>query len=200
MKEKTELRLIFYFTLAYLFLFTIISLVKKNYEFVYYIVVLVALLFIVVLYHKRFHLTAHVLIGLTVLGVLHLVGGNVYVFGTRLYDLWLIPPNIFKFDNLVHAFATFVATFVVYNLLHPHLDRKIHHQPVLLSLLLVSITMGLGAFNEVIELVAVVTLDVGRWVGDYLNNALDLFFNLLGSIFASFFIVRYHKKIPKKKK
>ncbi len=55
--------------------------------------------------------------------------------------------------------------------------------------------MGFGAFNEIIELLAVLLFDATQQVGGYLNNALDLVFNLIGSIIACFFIIDYHKKI-----
>ena len=60
--------------------------------------------------------------------------------------------------------------------------------------------MGVGAFNEILELIAVVFLGAAEQVGDYFNNALDLFFNLIGSTIACFFIIHYHKKHIKKYK
>ncbi|MFC1801290.1 DUF2238 domain-containing protein [Nanoarchaeota archaeon] len=197
MKEK-KLGLIFYFTLIYMAFFTIYSIINRNYEFIYYIVIMSILIFIIVLYHKKIHLSNHILLGLTILGVFHLLGGTVFIAGTRLYDLWLIPPNILKFDNLIHAFGIFVATFVVYSLLNPHLDKKIKHRSVLLITLMVLIAMGIGALNEIMELGAVVFFNAQQSVGDYLNNALDLVFNFIGALIACIFIIPYHKKKYKK--
>ena len=59
--------------------------------------------------------------------------------------------------------------------------------------------MGTGALNEVLEFGAVILFGAAKQVGDYLNNALDLVFNLTGSIIACFFIHPYHKKQIKKK-
>lgn len=193
MQEKTELKLMLWFTISYLTLFTILAIIKKNYEFLYYTFIMSALILIIVFYHKKIHLTKHIIFGLTVLGTMHIFGGNIHILGTRLYDIWLIPPNILKYDNIVHAFGVFVATFVIYSLIHPHLNKKINHNPFLLSLILVSIAMGIGAFNEILELGAVVFLGAAKQVGDYINNALDLVFNLGGSIIACFFIIKYHK-------
>ena len=193
MQEKTELKLMLWFTIGYLAIFTILALINKNYEFLYYTFILSALIFIIVLYHKKIHLTKTILLGLTILGAMHIFGGNIHILGTRLYDIWFIP-NILKYDNFVHAFGIFVATFVVYNFIHPHLDKKINHNAILLSLILVSIAMGIGAFNEILELGAVVFLGAAKQVGDYINNALDLVFNLGGSIIACFFIIKYHKR------
>jgi len=151
------------------------------------------LILIVGLYHKKLHLSKTLLFGLTLLGLMHILGGNVHLFGVRLYDLWLIP-EIFKYDNLVHGFGIFLATLVAYNLLRPHLDVKMKHNPYFLSLILILIAMGIGAFNEVLELGAVLFLNAGSGVGDYINNAFDLFFNLIGSVIACVFIIRYHLK------
>lgn len=194
MQEKTELKLMLWFTIGYLALFTILAIINKNYEFLYYTIILSALILIIVLYHKKIHLSKHILFGLTIVGAMHIFGGNIHIFGIRLYDIWLIPPNILKYDSIVHAFGIFVATFVAYSFIHPHLDKKINHNAVLLSLILISVAMGIGAFNEVLEFGAVVFLGAAKQVGDYINNALDLVFNLFGSIIACFFIIRYHKR------
>lgn len=193
MKEKTELKLMLWFTIIYLSIFTILAIFKKNYEFLYYTIFMSALIFIIVLYHKKVHLTKYILLGLTILGALHIFGGNIHILGTRLYDTWLIP-NIFKYDNLVHTFGIFVSTFIAYSFIHPHLDKKMNHNGVLLSIILISVAMGIGAYNEILELGAVVFFGAAKQVGDYMNNAIDLVYNLGGSIIACFFIIRYHKK------
>jgi hypothetical protein len=192
MQDKAVLKLMLWFTIGYLAIFTILAIINKNYEFLYYTFILSALILIIVLYHKKIHLSKSILFGLTILGVMHIFGGNIHILGTRLYDIWLIQPNILKYDNIVHAFGIFVTTFVAYSFIHPHLDKKINHNAVLLSLILVSMAMGIGAFNEILELIAVVFLGAAKQVGDYINNALDLVFNLCGSIIACFFIIRYH--------
>ena len=194
MQEKTELKLMLWFTISYLTIFTILAIIKKNYEFLYYTAILSVLIFITVLYHKKIHLSKHIILGLTLLGSMHIFGGNIHILGTRLYDIWLIPPNILRYDHVVHSFGIFVTTFVVYSFISPHLDKKMNHNPFLLSLILVSIAMGIGAFNEILELGAVIFLGAAKQVGDYLNNALDLVFNLCGSIIASFFIIRHRRR------
>tara|TARA_Y100000310_G_scaffold130047_1_gene129221 strand:- start:5004 stop:5591 length:588 start_codon:yes stop_codon:yes gene_type:complete len=193
MQEKTELKLMLYFTIAYLALFTILSIIKENYEFLYYTIIMALLISIIVLYHKKLHLSKYILLGLTIFGAMHIFGGNIYIFNTRLYDLYLIP-DIFRYDNLVHTIGSFITTIIAYSLLRPHLDKKIKHNPLLLSLILISISTGVAAYVEILELIAVLTLGASKQIGDYLNNALDLVFNLLGSIMASFFIIKYHKK------
>ncbi len=191
--EKFKLKLMLYFTLFYLVVFTAISLFNKNYEFLYYTLVMSLLVFLVVLYHKKLHLTTAIIFGLTIVGAMHIFGGNVYILGTRLYEFWLIP-GVFKYDNLVHLIGTFVAAFIAYSLLFPHLDKKLKHSKFLLSLVLILIASGIGAFNEVLELFAVVFLGATKQVGDYLNNAFDLLFNLIGAAIASIYIVYYYRR------
>lgn len=190
MQRKTELKLMFYFTIIYLFIFTMLAMKNKNYEFLYYTVIMSALILLIVIYHKRFHLSTGVMAGLTLLGAMHIFGGNIYPWGTRLYDIWLIP-GVFRYDNLVHFIGIFVATLVAYSLVHPHLDKRLGANKLLLSLILVMIALGMGSFNELFELGAVVFLGAAEQVGDYMNNAVDILFNFFGSIAACIYIV-YH--------
>ena len=189
MLEKTKLRLILYFTIAYLLLFTFIALLNKNYEFLFYTFTLSVLIFVIVLYHKKMHLTLWVISGLAVLALLHILGGNVHIMGTRLYDFWLID-NFFKYDNFVHLFGGFIAAFVAYSFLKPHLDGNFKHNKILLSVLLVLVALGLGAIIEMQELIAAVYFGAAEQVGGYINNILDLVFNMFGAICACFIIMR----------
>lgn len=186
--KMNKIKWLLRFTVGYLVFFGIIALLNRNYEFLYYIAVISGLVFIVLLYHKQIQLSTTILAGLSFVGLLHVLGGSMYFDGVRLYDIWLFP-HFFKYDNLVHFSGLFIATLVAYNLLYPHLDQKLYHHPLLLSLLLVLVASGIGAINEILELGAVLYLNAGPDVGDYLNNAFDLLFNLLGAIFACAFIM-----------
>ncbi|MBW2965912.1 hypothetical protein KY342_02290 [Candidatus Woesearchaeota archaeon] len=196
MKEKTELKFISIFTATFLAIFIISALIMKNYEFLIYTIIASILISIMVFYYQKFYLTPHILLGLIILGLLHIAGLYLHLNGTRLYDIYLIN-NIFRYDNLVHSFGIFVITFIGYNLLKPHLGKHIKYNKFLLSLILILIAMGIGTFNELLELGAVIFFNAAEKIGDYLNNALDLFFNLIGSIIACFFIIHYHKKTYK---
>lgn len=193
MELKKESRLILIFTVAYFVFFTLMSVIWKNYEFLYYIGVMSLLLILIVLYYKKLHLSPIILWSLSILGLMNVAGGNVNIYGTRLYDFWIIE-GILKYDNIMHALSIFIATFVAYNIISPHLDLKTKHHPILFSLLLILIALGIGSLNEISEFIAVVFLGAQEEVGDYFNNALDLVFNLLGSIIAVFFIFPYHSK------
>lgn len=193
MNEKKESKLILIFTVTYLILFTLLAIARKNYEFLFYTIILSSLIILIVLYYKKLHLTYIILGGLSVVGFMHLAGGTIDIFGIRLYDFWIIP-GILKYDNIIHALSIFVATFVAYSIISPHLDLKTKHHPVLFSLLLIFIALGIGVINEVLEFGAVVFLGAQEAVGDYFNNALDLVFNMLGAVIACFFIFPYHRK------
>lgn len=193
MDKKEGIGAILVFIIAYAFFFALLAYLTKNYEFVYYAIVISTLLTTIVLHYKQLHLKTVILWGLSILGLMHLAGGTIDIYGIRLYDFWFVD-NLLKYDNIVHAVSLFVATFVAYNIISPHLDLKIKHHPALFSLLLILITFGIGALNEILELGAVVFLDAQEAVGDYFNNAIDLVFNLIGSVIAVFFIHPYHKK------
>ena len=192
MDDSKELKMVFWFTVLYLILFTGIAIVKGNYEFLYYTAVMSAALFLIVSYNKKIHLPKSIIFGLSMQGFLHILGGNLAIAGTRLYDVWIFP--YFKYDNFMHFTGIFIATLIAYNLIYPHLDRKIEHNPWSLALLLILIASGIGAFNEILELGAVVFFDAAEQVGDYMNNAIDLVYNLAGSIAACFFILKHHKR------
>jgi len=192
MDEKKKLNFVLVFTIGYLILFTVLAVFHGNYEFLYYALVMSGLLVLIAIFHLRFYMTGHIITGLSILGFLHVAGGNIHIAGTRLYDIYLIG-SFFKYDNLVHSFGIFVATFIGYNFLIPHLDQKIKYHRAMLAVILVAVAMGFGSFNEILEFFAVLYLDAGEAVGGYFNNAWDLFYNLMGSIAALVFI-HFHRE------
>jgi len=193
MKKELKLKIMIYFTIFYLSFFTILSALDKNYEFLYYTFIMSFIVFVLILYYKKFNLSLNVMFGLTIVGVLHILGGNIFLDGVRLYDMWFIN-GVFRYDNFVHMIGSFVAVFVVYSLLYPNLGKNLKYNRILLSVIIVFMVLGIGAFYEIIELVAVVFFNAAEKVGDYLNNALDLVFNLIGCIIACFYLMDYHKK------
>jgi uncharacterized membrane protein YjdF len=129
--------------------------------------------------------------------VLHNLGGNLYFGGVRLYNIWLIE-GILRYDNIVHFVTMFVIAFLVHTLLEPHLYEKLKDNKVLYGTVIVIIVLGLGAFYEILELVAVLFINAGERVGDYLNNALDLVFNMLGAIMACTIILLRKRGLERK--
>ena len=142
------------------------------------------------------------MIGLSLAQLIHVLGGNLYVGSTRLYDYWIID-GLIRYDNVVHLFTSIILTFVVYDMLKNYLHEKMHYSRTILILLLVLIVSGIGAFNEIMELGAVLFFHAQDRVGDYLNNAFDLVFNLIGVLVGSLILVNrkdYKNNYSKNKK
>lgn len=197
-EDKNNLILIF--TIIYLSIFTVSAILGENFEFLYYTVLMVFLIFLVLHINKFLHLSFFIVFNLSILGFLHLFAGNFYIDDLRLYDFYLIP-GIFRYDNFIHIYGTFIGTLALYSLLVDFIGRKIQRNHWIFSLILILMGMGLGVIVELVELGAVLFLDASEQVGDYYNNAFDLFFNTIGAILAAVIIYfyrehpRYMKKI-----
>ena len=103
---------------------------RKNYEFLLYVGVIVFFLVIIILTNKKVNFPNVVLWGLTLWGILHLSGGGILINGNRLYEIILIsivgePYNIFKYDQFVHIVGFGVAALAIFYLLKQFLQEKI---------------------------------------------------------------------------
>ncbi|MFA6410915.1 MAG: hypothetical protein WCW26_05085 [Candidatus Buchananbacteria bacterium] len=190
---KNRKYLIFAFTLAYLAAFTANALVETNYEFLYYTFLVTVIILIVTVLDKQLYLDSFIVLSLSVLGFLHFLGGNLYFADSRLYNFYLIP-NIFRYDNLVHTYGSFIATLALYSLLSSYIDQKIKKKYYIFASVLMLMAMGLGTIVELVELSAVIFLNAGAQVGGYYNNAFDLFFNTIGAGIAVVVIYFYQKR------
>jgi uncharacterized membrane protein YjdF len=189
MEESHKLKTMLYFTILYMIVFTAIALINSNYEFLYYTAFMLMLIILVVFHYRRFELKTSTLFWLTLLGALHIFGGNIYIDLTRLYDFWLIP-GILRYDNFVHIIGGLTATLVSYHLLYYRFHDRIIHDKFMLALILLLVACGVGAVYEVIELSAVLWFNAGSKVGDYFNNAFDLLFNLIGAVMGCIYLIR----------
>ncbi|MFH1209768.1 MAG: DUF2238 domain-containing protein [archaeon] len=185
--ELKKLRLILIITLSYILIFTFIAIIKRNYEFLYYTFFMSLMAFLLFRYHDKLYITPIIFIGLSMHGLLATLGNMVYINNIRLYDIWIIK-SFFRYDNFVHLIGAFVITFIAFNILRSHLDERLRKNRALFTILLILISLGIGAFVEIVELQAVLLLNIGDKVGDYFNNAFDLLYNLFGSIIATLFI------------
>ncbi len=190
---KNKNYLILVFNLVYLAVFTINALIHANLEFLYYTILMVALIYLIVMVNKQLHLAFFILVNLSILGFLHLLGGNFYLGATRLYDHYLVMGAI-RYDNIVHTYGTFIITLILYSLLGDFIDERIRQRYLLFSLILVLMAIGVGTLNELAEFLAVVFLGAGEQVGGYFNNSLDLLFNTFGSILACIIIYFYRER------
>jgi uncharacterized membrane protein YjdF len=187
MKFKKGEIIIAIFNLIYIIGFSIYYFSKENYEFLLYIGVIVLFFLIIGGTIRKTNLSYLVLIGLSLWGFLHMIGGGVKINGEVFYSLVLIPLVnngdiiIFKFDQFVHIIGFGVATLFGWELLKPKLKDKISY-PVIYFLIFL-IGLGFGAVNEIVEFIAVVFIpETG--VGGYYNTGLDLVSNAIGALIA----------------
>ena len=136
--------------------------------------------------------------GFTAWLVMHMCGGFVHIYGTRLYDAMLVklvpePYHILRYDQLAHSACYFVITLILGRMVALRADARTGAATV--RLLAALAAMGVGALNEVIEFLAVAFLGAADGVGDYINNALDICFNGLG-VLAALPLVRRKGSAP----
>lgn len=197
-----RLALLLAFTLAYIAAAIITALAFGNREFVFYIAVMVVLVTVVFIVHRRMTLTGGQLWALSMWGLLHMAGGLVPAPPSWpidgdirvLYSLWLIP-DLLKYDQIVHAYGFGVTTWICWHAIHGTLREKdgTAPQPTLGLLVLAAAGgMGFGALNEVIEFIAVLTIPNTN-VGGYENTGWDLVSNLAGCITAAL-VIRFGGK------
>lgn len=173
------------------------SVAHGNQEFIFYIVVMLVLIGVMTLVHRVAGLTRGLLWALSIWGLLHMAGGLVptppgWPYNgdhAVLYSLWIIPERL-KYDQIVHAYGFGVTTWLCWHALTASIRRRfrIDLPPSggLLTLCGAAGT-GFGAFNEVIEFIAVLTLPNTN-VGGYENTGWDLVANLVGALVAALII------------
>ncbi len=189
--EKRELPVLAV-NLIYIPAFTVWALMRLNYEFVIYAAVIVAFFGLILATQRRTRFGLGILWGLTLWGVLHMAGGLVPVGDGVLYGVVLVPLfrgesiQVLRYDQVVHALGFGVATLACHHLLRARLRDGVGSRAVL-GVLVALMGMGLGALNEVVELVAVLILPQ-TGVGGYLNTAFDLLFNTLGAAAAAVWV------------
>ncbi len=175
---------IFVFNLAYLVTFCFLFAASRNYEFLLYVGTVGFFVIFISLLHLKFNFSIVVLAGLSIWGLLHMLGGYVHIGDGVLYGYQIIDKFL-RFDQLVHMYGFGMATLFGYYILRPSL--KDGARPISISVLLVFIGMGLGSLNEVIEFAAVLALpETG--VGGYYNTMWDMVFNTLGAVIAVIYL------------
>jgi uncharacterized membrane protein YjdF len=173
-----------------LLIFTIIFTRLGNYEFLFYIGVMVFFFIVILATNHRVNYPNTILWGLTLWAIMHMAGGGLFINGTRLYEIILIPLSdkygIFKYDQLVHIYGFGVATLVMHHVLKPLLKNEIKKGAAFFIIVIMA-GLGVGALNEIIEFFATVIVpDTG--VGGYINTSLDLVADLIGAGGAALFV------------
>jgi len=181
------------FTISYIVVFTVWFLSIGNYEFIIYVITMVALVALIGLSLRKAEYPPSMLWALSVWGLAHMAGGGLPVDDAVLYNLTLIPIVeteqyvILKYDQLVHAYGFGVTAWVLHYLLTRHFPQTRGSATALVYPVLAA--MGLGAVNEMIEFTAVLAVPDTN-VGGYYNTLLDLCFNALGAIIAMLIVAR----------
>jgi putative membrane protein len=176
------------FTAAYVVAFTAWFLIRGNYEFVVYVITMLILIALIGRSLRSAEYPLSMLWALSIWGLLHMAGGGVPVGDSVLYSAQVVPLSppdgewtFLKYDQIVHAYGFGVTAWVLWHLMRRHypvLDGTwtIYTYPALAA-------MGLGAVNEIIEFIAVLSVPDTN-VGGYVNTALDLVFNAAGAVLA----------------
>jgi uncharacterized membrane protein YjdF len=166
---------------------------EGNWEFVVYIGQVVGLIMLLLLTLHKTKFPVWLLIMLSAWAGLHMAGGAIYVNDVTLYSYKFFhvvtlgdgDGYILKYDQIVHFFGFFVATFVAYWLLLPQLKQNFRIGVIAFIAFLAG--MGFGAINEMIEF-AVVIYAPETGVGGYWNTSIDLVANALGALTAALII------------
>ena len=181
---------------AALVIYTIIFLSRKNYEFLWYVFVIVFFMLLILFTNHKIDYPNGLLWGLAIWSILHMSGGGIIINGARLYELMLIPIigapyHILKFDQFVHIVGFYVATLAMYAIIKHRLNRE--NKWVAVSIVIVMAGLGAGALNEIIEFFASIIIP-NTGVGGYENTVLDLVSNLIGALGAMAYIVIKEKE------
>jgi hypothetical protein len=195
MKLKRGYWLVTLFTLAYVLIYAIYYASIKNYEFLWYILVLLFFFGLIFFTIKKTEFDYLILWGLSIWGLLHMSGGGIIINGDVLYNLEIFhvinieDTYVLKFDQFVHLFGFFVTALVAFHILKRQVKSKPNWTLIYITSALIS--MGLGAVNEIVEFIATVSVDYVN-VGGYYNNSLDLIANTIGA-FLAIFLMRVRK-------
>ncbi len=175
------------FNVVYILGFSIWFISGRNFEFLWYVSVLVAIAVVAAVTLPKTRFPRWLLWLLSFWGLVHLAGGGIRVGDTVLYGTMVWPVFdgggdfvLFKYDQIVHAYGFGVAALAVMVLL----EREMRETAgVWIGVVAALASMGLSVVNEIIEFIPVLLLP-NTWVGGYYNIALDLVFNTLGAVVA----------------
>ncbi len=203
-----QLRNVAIFTAIYLAAAALATLSQRNFEFVFYLATMLLMIATVYLVHQRIGISNGILWGLSLWGLLHMIGGLMPIpddwsqntdpgIGGVVYNWWLIPEHL-KYDQIIHAYGFAITTWLCWQGLSTSAYTR-KGEPLRPTLGLMTICtaagMGFGALNEIIEFIATLTLPQTN-VGGYINTGWDLVYNMIGSIIAAIIIYLTQGKTP----
>ena len=185
------------FTITYTLLFGIYFGSIGNFEFLWYVGILSALILLVIFLHSRFRFSTVVLWAISIWGLLHMIGGS-DIAEKRTYARMIYPlfpaevagTDILRYDQFMHFYVYVVVTLMIFYILSPYMKKEIPRW--LFGATLVITGIGVGAINEMIEFVPVLVFG-NTGVGDYFNTLWDIVFNTAGALFSLVYLVMSKK-------
>lgn len=188
MSFSTSEKAILGFTALYTAAFAVFFIRQLNIEFVAYVGVIIFIFALLYGTLNKTKIPASILAGISLWGLLHMLGGSVQTADGVLYA-WKIFPffdgggefYILKFDQVVHAYLYAVVALLFLHLLRNYFGNK--HSQLLIGFISIMASLGVSAVNEMIEFIAVLTVP-DNGVGGYHNTVLDIVFNFVGALFA----------------
>ncbi len=194
--SQKQLIAIFSFTFLYIAIAIATSLMRGNREFVFYIAVMAVIIFGLDFLHRRVGLSSSMLWALSIWGLTHMAGGLAPIPAAWhspdvpgvLYNLWFIR-DVLKYDQVVHAYGFGITTWLCWQALISRISGPKNEPRATpgLMILCAAAGMGFGAFNEIIEFIATLTLPETN-VGGYANTGWDLVSNFIGACGAALLI------------
>ena len=181
--------------------FSTLFFLRGNYEFIMYVLVLVALMALILSTHRTFQYSMGLLWALTIWSFLHLIGGGLeYAEGEVFYKMMILPIigdpyNVLKYDQVVHFIGFWTSAILVFYVLRPSLKQSVTSVRSIIFVIVMA-SLGLSALNEIVEFFATVFIPDTN-VGGYENTAIDLVANFSGAMCAGIYLkYRYfsHKK------
>ena len=188
------------FTLLYSLVFGAWILSIPNYEFLFHVLAVLALVGVVSALHLRCGLSLGLLWMLSLWGFFHLAGGLIPLPAgwpysgdhAVFYSLWFIP-NYLRYDHVIHAYGFGAATWLCWQLLRAGIAGAASPTPArlqatwgILSLCALG-GIGLGGVNEMVEFI-ITRIVPETNIGGYENTSWDLISNLAGATAAAVLI------------
>jgi len=194
--SKSE-KLVLGFTALYTVAFAVFFIRNFNIEFIAYVGVIVCIFALLYATLDKTRIPASILAGISIWGLLHMMGGSIQTVDGVLYA-WKIYPffdgggefYILKFDQVVHGYLYAVVALLFLHLLRNYFANK--HSQILIGFIAIMASLGVSAVNEMIEFIAVLTVP-DNGVGGYYNTVLDIVFNFAGSLLAALGFYLFHK-------
>jgi putative membrane protein len=156
-----------------------------------YFIQMAALAWLVMRLDQRRPFTTIVLVGLSLWGFLHMIGGMLVVGDATLYETWLLP--VLRWDHVVHAIGFGFGGVAVFEAFVPWMALPVTGRAAAWVAFLGS--AAIGAINETVEFVASRILDFAN-IGDEVNTGLDLVANMAGGLVAAWFVHRRVSQRP----